>query len=71
MNTSMSSGRPLLVFVVLVFALSLCIELLTGLAGSLTTHLFAGLLFIPSGFNLLTGLLGGYTPLIVACLLVM
>ncbi|GHO99481.1 CPBP family intramembrane metalloprotease [Reticulibacter mediterranei] len=71
MKTSTASQRSPLVFFVLVFALSLCIELLMWFAGSLTARLFAGLpLPIPAGFNLVTVLLAGYTPLIAACLLV-
>jgi uncharacterized protein len=65
MKTSTSSKRSPLTFFILVFALSLPVELF----GPLTTHLFAGLP-IPAGFNLVTVLLGGYAPLVAACILV-
>jgi hypothetical protein len=71
MKTSTAEQRSPLAFFVLVFALSLSIELLMSFAGPLTAQIFAGLsLPIPSGFNLVTVMLGGYTPLIAACLLV-
>lgn len=67
MNISASVKRSPLKFFVLVFALSLLVELL----GPLTAHFSEGLsLAIPSGFNLVTVLIAGYVPFIAACVLV-
>jgi uncharacterized protein len=67
MKTSTSSKRSPLAFFVLVFALSLLVDLF----GPLAEHFSPALpLAIPSGFNLVSVLMGGYVPLIAACILV-
>ena len=71
MNTSTSLKRSPLTFFVLVFALSLLFWLLVGLSGPLTEHFSMRLpIAIPSGFNPVSPLVGGYMPLIAACILV-
>jgi membrane protease YdiL (CAAX protease family) len=71
MKTSMSLKRSPLTFFVLVFALSLLFWLLVELLGPLAEHISLGLpIAIPSGFNPVSPLVGGYMPLIAACILV-
>jgi membrane protease YdiL (CAAX protease family) len=71
MKTSTSLKRSPLTFFVLVFALSLLFWLLVELLGPLAEHFSLGLpIAIPSGFNPVIPLVGGYMPLIAACILV-
>jgi uncharacterized protein len=71
MNTSTSLKRSPLAFFVLVFALSLLFWLLVELLGPLAEHVSVGLpVRIPSGFNPVSPFVGGYMPLIAACILV-
>jgi uncharacterized protein len=71
MKTSTSLKRSPLTFFVLVFALTLLFELFVWLLGPLAQHFSPALpLAIPAGFNLVAVLVGGYIPLIAACILV-
>lgn len=71
MKTSTSSKRSPLKFFVLVFALSLLVELLFWLPGPLAQHFSLGLpIAIPSGFNPVNVFVEGCVPLIAACILV-
>jgi uncharacterized protein len=71
MKTSTSSKRSPLTFFVLVFVLSLLFWLLVWLLGPHVSHFSPALpIAIPSGFNPFSPLVGGYMPLIAACILV-